>query len=81
MAFIKILGQDEAEGYLKEQYDAAVRRAGTVSNIVSIQGHNSQVLKSSMMLYRDIMFGPSPLSRAQREMIATVVSKINNCHY
>lgn len=81
MAFVKIIGPDKAEGYLKEQYDAAVKRAGTVSNIVSIQGHNPRVLKSSMTLYRDIMFGQSPLSRAQREMIAAVVSRVNICHY
>ena len=27
------------------------------------------------------MFGESELSRGQREMLATVVSQINNCHY
>ncbi len=81
MAFVKIIGPDGAEGFLKEQYDAAVKRAGTVSNIVSIQGQSPKVLKSSMMLYRNIMFGQSPLSRSQREMIAAVVSKVNSCHY
>jgi alkylhydroperoxidase family enzyme len=32
-------------------------------------------------LYRTLMFGPSPLSRTQRELVATVVSKDNGCHY
>jgi alkylhydroperoxidase family enzyme len=32
-------------------------------------------------LFRAIMYGPSPLSRYQREMIAVVVSAINKCHY
>jgi AhpD family alkylhydroperoxidase len=27
------------------------------------------------------MHGPSPLSRAQREMLAVVVSRANDCHY
>lgn len=36
---------------------------------------------ASMNLYRAIMFGPSPLSRRQREMMATVVSASNGCHY
>ena len=81
MAFIKVLGQEEADGALKQEYDAAIERGGRVSNIVSIQGHNPRVLKSSIGFYRDIMYGPSPLSRAQREMLAVVVSKANECHY
>jgi AhpD family alkylhydroperoxidase len=27
------------------------------------------------------MFGESPLSRAQREMLAVVVSQVNHCKY
>jgi len=27
------------------------------------------------------MYGPSDLSRAEREMIAVVVSPVNACHY
>ena len=38
-------------------------------------------LRESMRMYTTIMFGPSDLSRAQREMIATVVSRSNQCHY
>jgi len=38
-------------------------------------------LKEAMRLYLAIMFGESKLSRAQREMIATVVSQVNHCKY
>jgi len=34
-----------------------------------------------MQLYRATMFGPSRLSRADREMLATVVSWANRCFY
>jgi alkylhydroperoxidase family enzyme len=34
-----------------------------------------------MRLYSTIMFGDSPLSRTQREMIAVVTSQVNECHY
>jgi uncharacterized peroxidase-related enzyme len=34
-----------------------------------------------MDLYISVMFGKSPLSRAQREMIAVVVSSANQCDY
>jgi alkylhydroperoxidase family enzyme len=34
-----------------------------------------------MLLYVTVMRGESDLSRAQREMIAVVVSTANQCHY
>ena len=34
-----------------------------------------------MGLYREIMFGRSELSRADREFLAVVVSRANDCHY
>jgi alkylhydroperoxidase family enzyme len=38
-------------------------------------------LRASMAIYREVMFGESPLTRAQREMLAVVVSRANDCHY
>ena len=32
-------------------------------------------------MYLAVMFGKSDLSRAQREMLAVVVSAANQCHY
>lgn len=81
MAYIRVIGLEEADGLLKRQFDAAIKRAGGVANIVSVQGHNPKVLESSIEFHRDVMYGPSPLSRAQREMMAVVVSKANDCHY
>jgi alkylhydroperoxidase family enzyme len=34
-----------------------------------------------MELYKGIMFGQSKLSRQERELLATVVSRENDCHY
>ena len=59
----------------------AERRAGRVFNILKIMSQSPDALRSSMDLYMAIMFGKSPLSRAQREMLATVVSATNGCHY
>jgi alkylhydroperoxidase family enzyme len=38
-------------------------------------------MRDSMRIYQSIMYGPSPLTRAQREMMAVVTSQINDCHY
>ncbi|MCB0127522.1 MAG: hypothetical protein KDE58_34900, partial [Caldilineaceae bacterium] len=79
MPWIKVFTLEEATGFLKEQYDAAIQRAGRIWNIVAIMSQNPQTLKSSMDMYGAIMHGPSPLSRGQREMLATVVSAHNHC--
>jgi alkylhydroperoxidase family enzyme len=34
-----------------------------------------------MRLYREIMFGPSGLTRVERELLGVVVSRENDCHY
>ncbi len=73
--------EDDATGVTRNEYEAATRRAGRIWNIVSIQSQLPEVMRDSMRLYSTIMFGDSPLSRAQREMIAVVTSQVNECHY
>lgn len=81
MPHIHVTPLEEATGLTKREYEAAVRRAGRVWNIVSIQSQTPEVMRDSLRLYRTIMFGDSPLTRAQREMIAVVTSSANDCFY
>ena len=81
MAWIKLVDESAARGLLARIYDAAIKRAGRVFQILEVQSNNPQTLKASMDLYAAAMFGASPLSRAQREMLALVVSRANECHY
>jgi uncharacterized peroxidase-related enzyme len=81
MAYLRLIEEDEASGELENEYDAALRRAGKVFNIVKAMSLNPKVLAASMGLYRAVMFGPSELSRAERELLAVVVSCANDCHY
>ena len=81
MAWIETVAPEKAEGLLGRIYQAAVKRAGRVFGVLRLQSLNPSTLRSSTELYRGIMFGESPLSRAEREMIAVVVSKANDCHY
>jgi alkylhydroperoxidase family enzyme len=81
MPHVHVTPAEEATGVTKREYEAAVRRAGRIWNIVSIQSQLPEVMRDSVRLYSTIMLGPSPLSRAQREMIAVVTSKVNECHY
>ena len=81
MPWIKTFGIDSATGFLKQQLEAAMKRAGRVWNIVGIMSPNPRVLRTSMDLYAAVMYGRSPLSRAQRELLAVVVSATNQCRY
>ena len=81
MPHVHVLEYDETSGVARREYDAAMRRAGRIWNIVSIQSQLPEVMRDSMRLYSSIMFGESPLSRAQREMIAVVTSNANECYY
>jgi uncharacterized peroxidase-related enzyme len=79
--YLRLIDVDKATGLLKEEYDAAVARAGKVFNIIKAMSLQPSVLRESMQLYREIMFGPSGLSRQERELLAVVVSRENDCHY
>ncbi|MSO95484.1 MAG: hypothetical protein EXQ81_06790 [Thermoleophilia bacterium] len=81
MPHIRLTEPDEATGLLASEYDAAVGRAGKIFNIVKAMSLRPEVLHASMEMYKAIMFGPSALTRAERELLATVTSRHNACHY
>jgi uncharacterized peroxidase-related enzyme len=81
MAHLRLVPEHEAEGLLKDEYDAAMGRAGKVFNIVKAMSLRPEVLRRSMQLYRELMFGESGLSRVERELLAVAVSCANDCHY
>ena len=81
MAYIDTIEIEDAEGIVKQEYDKGVQRSGRVFNILKIMSLSPAVLKESIRMYLAIMYGESELSRAQREMLATVVSQVNHCYY
>lgn len=81
MPYIRQVSDEEAQGAVKRELDRARQRAGRVWNIVRIMTPNPQALRTCMDFYGALMFGASPLSRAQREMLAVVVSRTNGCRY
>ena len=81
MAWIRLVEESQAKGLLARIYEAARKRSGRVAQILQVQSNNPPVLKAMLDVYGATMFLDSPLSRAQREMLAVVVSRANNCHY
>jgi alkylhydroperoxidase family enzyme len=81
MTYISTIPPSQATGPLKAQYDLSLQRDGRIATIIQAMSQNPAALTDLITLYTTISRGPSGLSRAQREMIAVVVSKANGCHY
>lgn len=81
MAFIKYITYENAPDNLKKLYEQYGGANKTPANIVRVAGIRPAVLENHITFYQSVMHGPSSLSRDQREMIAVVVSSLNNCHY
>ena len=81
MAWIAEIEEREAEGSLKDQYSKLKEPWGGIDNILKIHSLNPESLAAHVQLYKTVMFGKSPIPRTDREMIALVVSSINQCHY
>jgi uncharacterized peroxidase-related enzyme len=82
MAWIDVIDEDEATGRLKELYEKYWDDSfGGVDNILKIHSLNVKSMQVHYELYAHLMHGRSDLSRAQREMIAVVVSAANRCYY
>jgi alkylhydroperoxidase family enzyme len=81
MPWIHTVPEGEAEGIVRREYDAALKRAGKVFYVVSIQSLRPRVLRASMSLYQALMIDEGALPRWVRELLAVVVSRTNQCHY
>jgi alkylhydroperoxidase family enzyme len=81
MAFIRFVPPEEASTKLAELYHRYQEPWGGVDNIIRIHGQNPAAMETHYRLYAIAMRGRSPLTRIQREMIAVVVSALNDCYY
>ena len=60
---------------------AAEQRAGYVANIIKVMGLDAHSAQASMQFYISLMKSENALSKTQKEMLATIVSNINDCYY
>ena len=81
MAFIKQIPVEQATGATKRLYDAAISRAGGVANIIRVMSQDGAIASASMGLYVASMKSENSLTSAQKEMLAAVVSNVNDCFY
>ncbi len=78
---IKVIEHDDTTGRLKEIYNEIIEKRGKLANVNKIQSLRPESIVRHMDLYLEVMFTKSELSRAEREMMAVVVSAANECDY
>ena len=82
MSYIREVEPDEAQGDLRKLYDEMMAaRGGRLSPVMKVLGLSPDMLRSVKNMNSVITFGGSSLGRRREEMIATLVSTLNGCHY
>jgi uncharacterized peroxidase-related enzyme len=81
--WIRGVAPERAGDPLAATYAAIRERSsrGRVSNLWQAQGLDPAGLSATFALYRALMADPAPLTAAQAELIAVVVSATNGCGY
>ena len=82
MAWIMTKREDEWEGVLAAlRPDVVDADHDRVDNIMQIHSLDPRGMAAHAALYRSAMAGTATLRKVEREVIALVVSRINDCHY
>ena len=82
MAWIRTLSDSEASPELASLFAANTDpSAGKLDEIMRIHSLHPRGLEAHALLYESVMTGSKSLRKVERELIAFVVSTINECHY
>ena len=82
MAWIETIREDEWEGPLGEmRAEVFDRDHDRVDNIMQVHSLNPRAMAAHVGLYGSAMAGTKTLRKVERELLALVVSRYNDCHY
>lgn len=81
MSWVRTVAEEAATGQLAEVYQKVRERAGAVPNIARVQSLRPAAMAFGFGLYCQLMDDPTGITRRERVLIATVVSKVNGCLY
>ncbi|HUY18633.1 MAG TPA: hypothetical protein VMV15_05350 [Candidatus Binataceae bacterium] len=85
MAWVKMVGRNEASGSLKAEYDRIAAqfadRGGAIPEITAIMSIRPELMIARNTLSNSCTFGGSGLGRLREELIATSISALLNCRF
>ena len=80
MARLTKLTKDEVTGEVKELYERVGTQRGNVPNMFRVYAHRPEILKT-MMAHLAAITSTGTVPVRTKELIATLVSRINGCQY
>jgi uncharacterized peroxidase-related enzyme len=81
VAWLHVPAEEDVPDEVKELWEKPRERLGFVPNVLRAFALRPEHLLPWWTYYDELMRGESGLTKAQREMIAVVVSATNRCHY
>jgi uncharacterized peroxidase-related enzyme len=81
IARLHVPPEDEVADEVKELWAKPLEKLGFVPNVLRVFALRPAHLLAWWAYYDELLRGESGLTKAQREMIAVVVSATNRCHY
>src|ERR671935_2012696 len=81
LSWLSVPAADDVPDEVVELWRKPLEKLGFVPNVLRVFALRPAHLLAWWAYYDELMRGESGLSKAQREMIAVVVSALNRCHY
>ena len=80
MARITKLTKDQVSGETRELYDRVGQQRGNVPNMFRMYAHRPEILKT-MIAHMSAITNTGTVPVRTKELVATIVSRINRCEY
>ena len=80
MARLTKLAKDQVDGETRELYDKVGALRGNVPNMFRIYAHRPEILKT-MVAHLNAVTNSGTVSVRTKELVATLVSRLNSCTY
>lgn len=80
MARITRLTKDQVPDDLREKFEQIGAQRGNVPNMFRVYAHRPEILKS-MLAHLNAVTNTGTVSIRTKELVATLVSRINRCEY
>jgi len=80
MARLTKLTKDEVSGDVKQLFENVGRQRGNIPNMFRLYAHRPEILKT-MVAHMNAITNTGTVAVRTKELVATLVSRINRCEY
>lgn len=80
MARLTKLTKDEVTGEVRQLFDSVGRQRGNIPNMFRLYAHRPEILKT-MVAHMNAITNTGTVPVRTKELVATLVSRINRCEY